>query len=113
MTRSAAVLAFASAVLIASAAGAQTHRNLCADCHYAYGGRPDPQHLSEWESSAHARANVGCEACHGGRADMDGFSKFLQTAKNPRGGKAGSPMPAYMMQAEDADAIAAYLTSLP
>ena len=43
----------------------------------------------------------------------DGFSKFLQTAKNPRGGKAGPPMPAYMLRAEDADAIAAYLKSLP
>jgi mono/diheme cytochrome c family protein len=47
------------------------------------------------------------------RWGQDGFSKFLQTAKNPRGGKAGPPMPAYMMQAEDADAIAAYLKSLP
>jgi len=47
------------------------------------------------------------------RWGQDGFSKFLQTARNPRGGKAGPPMPAYMMQAEDADAIAAYLKSLP
>lgn len=47
------------------------------------------------------------------RWGQEGFSKFLQTAKNPRGGKAGPPMPAYMMQAEDADAIAAYLKSLP
>ena len=47
------------------------------------------------------------------RWGADGISKFLQTAKNPRGGKAGPPMPAYMMKAEDADAIAAYLKSLP
>jgi mono/diheme cytochrome c family protein len=47
------------------------------------------------------------------RWGQDGFSKFLQTAKNPRGGKAGPPMPAYMIQADDADAIAAYLKSLP
>jgi mono/diheme cytochrome c family protein len=47
------------------------------------------------------------------RWGQDGFSKFLQTAKNPRGNKAGSPMPAYMLKAEDADAIAAYLKSLP
>jgi mono/diheme cytochrome c family protein len=47
------------------------------------------------------------------RWGQDGFSKFLQTAKNPRGGKAGPPMPAYMLKAEDADAIAAYLKSLP
>jgi mono/diheme cytochrome c family protein len=47
------------------------------------------------------------------RWGQDGFSKFLQTAKNPRGGKAGPPMPAYTLSAEDADAIAAYLKSLP
>jgi mono/diheme cytochrome c family protein len=47
------------------------------------------------------------------RWGQDGFSKFLQTAKNPRGGKAGPPMPAYLLKAEDADAIAAYLKSLP
>jgi mono/diheme cytochrome c family protein len=41
-----------------------------------------------------------------------GFSTFLQTAKNPRGGKAGPPMPAYTLKAEDADAIVAYLKSL-
>src|SRR5215468_5343724 len=38
----------------------------------------------------------------------DGMAKFLQTAKNPRGGSAGAPMPAYMMKAEDAEAIVAY-----
>jgi mono/diheme cytochrome c family protein len=43
----------------------------------------------------------------------DGMSKFLQTAKNPRGGRAGAPMPAYTMKPEDADAIVAYLKSLP
>lgn len=43
----------------------------------------------------------------------EGFSNFLQTAKNPRGHKAGPPMPAYMLRAEDADAITAYLKSLP
>ena len=47
------------------------------------------------------------------RWGQDGFSKFLQTARNPRGGKAGPPMPAYMLKPEDADAIAAYLKSLP
>jgi mono/diheme cytochrome c family protein len=47
------------------------------------------------------------------RWGQDGFSKFLQTAKNPRGGSAGPPMPAYMLKAEDADAMAAYLKSLP
>lgn len=43
----------------------------------------------------------------------DGMTKFLETAKNPRGGKAGAPMPAYTMKHEDAEAVAAYLKSLP
>ncbi len=47
------------------------------------------------------------------RWGQDGISKFLQTAHNPRGGKAGPPMPAYMLKADEADAIAAYLKSLP
>jgi hypothetical protein len=42
----------------------------------------------------------------------DGFAKFLETARNPRGGSAGPPMPAYNFKAEDASAIAAYLKSL-
>jgi mono/diheme cytochrome c family protein len=47
------------------------------------------------------------------RWGADGMVKFLETAKNPRGGKAGPPMPAYNMSHDDADAIAAYLKSLP
>jgi mono/diheme cytochrome c family protein len=47
------------------------------------------------------------------RWGVEGFSKFLQTAKNPRGNKAGPPMPAYTMKPEDADSITAYLKSLP
>jgi mono/diheme cytochrome c family protein len=43
----------------------------------------------------------------------DGLVKFLETAANPRGGKAGAPMPAYTMKHEDAVAIVAYLKSLP
>jgi mono/diheme cytochrome c family protein len=47
------------------------------------------------------------------RWGQDGFAKFLETAKNPRGGVAGPPMPAYMLKAEDAEAITAYLKTLP
>ena len=43
----------------------------------------------------------------------DGVVTFLETSKNPRGGKAGPPMPAYMLSHDDAAAIAAYLKSLP
>ena len=47
------------------------------------------------------------------RWGQDGLVAFFETAKNPRGGKAGRPMPAYTLQHDDADAIVAYLKSLP
>jgi len=47
------------------------------------------------------------------RWKVEGFAKFFETAKNPRGGKAGPPMPGYMLKIEDAEAITAYLKSLP
>lgn len=47
------------------------------------------------------------------RWGQDGLTTFLQTAKNPRGGKAGPPMPTYTMKQEDAQAIVAYLKTLP
>jgi len=43
----------------------------------------------------------------------EGIAKFLETAKNPRGGKAGAPMPAYTLSHADAEAISSYLKSLP
>jgi mono/diheme cytochrome c family protein len=42
----------------------------------------------------------------------DGMVAFLETAKNPRGGAAGLPMPAYKMSHEDAVAVVAFLKSL-
>jgi mono/diheme cytochrome c family protein len=47
------------------------------------------------------------------RWGADGMTAFLETAKNPRGGKAGPPMPAYTLTHDDADAIVTYLKSLP
>jgi hypothetical protein len=40
----------------------------CADCHFARQGAPWPAHLLDWDLSAHGRAGVGCEKCHGGDA---------------------------------------------
>jgi Cytochrome c554 and c-prime len=52
--------------LAAGTAGAQT-LGRCAACHFAnYLSVPGASHLSEWAQSAHARAGVGCESCHGG-----------------------------------------------
>jgi hypothetical protein len=91
MTRVLAALAFVGVLCVPTIASAQLHRSLCADCHYANGGGPAPQHLSEWESSAHARANVGCEACHGGKPDT--VEPFLAHQTIVRGG-ANSPLSA-------------------
>ena len=44
----------------------QPQPSLCADCHLAAAEPPEPWHLMTWESSPHARNNVGCEKCHGG-----------------------------------------------
>ena len=92
MTRVLAALTFVGVFCVSPIASAQPHRSLCADCHYANGGGPAPRHLSEWESSAHARANVGCEACHGGKPDT--VEPFLAHQAIVRGRGADSPLSA-------------------
>jgi mono/diheme cytochrome c family protein len=47
------------------------------------------------------------------RWQAKGVTEFMMTAKNPRGGKADPPMPDYHMSKEDAEAVTAYLKSLP
>jgi mono/diheme cytochrome c family protein len=42
----------------------------------------------------------------------DGFKKFMETGRNPRGGSADPPMPQYRFTPEDADAIVQYLKTL-
>jgi mono/diheme cytochrome c family protein len=43
----------------------------------------------------------------------EGMIAFLATGKTPRGTAAGAPMPAYTLKREDAEAIVAFLKSLP
>jgi len=71
-------------------AAAQLHPSLCADCHYANLGKPNPTHLQEWDSSAHQRASVGCEACHGG--DPNTVESFLAHQAIVRGYGPESPV---------------------
>jgi mono/diheme cytochrome c family protein len=47
------------------------------------------------------------------RWEAKGLITFLMTTKNPRGGKADPPMPDYHLSKDDAEAIVAYLQSLP
>jgi hypothetical protein len=63
---SSVVCVAALAALLTMAAPAPAQQSLCADCHFANAGGPNPRHLHEWDLSAHGRAGVGCEACHGG-----------------------------------------------
>jgi hypothetical protein len=57
------------------ASAAQSTLSRCADCHFANPDAPGRWHLSEWDHSAHSRAEVGCEKCHGG--DPSTFESFL------------------------------------
>jgi Cytochrome c554 and c-prime len=84
------------ALAIAASAAAQApsvsprHSSLCADCHYANGRKPNPQHWDEWNRSAHQRASVGCEACHGGNPLTT--ERFLAHQSMIRGFGADSPV---------------------
>ena len=54
----------AAALLLAALASpvrAEEERNACASCHQQI----QPGIVSDWRLSRHARAQVGCEACHG------------------------------------------------
>jgi hypothetical protein len=51
----------------AAPAAAQPLMTRCVTCHLANRAIvPAPQHLAEWEQSAHAKRGVGCDKCHGG-----------------------------------------------
>ncbi len=65
----------AIALLAAAPALAQSQPSRCADCHFANPDAPGRAHLSEWDHSAHGRATVGCERCHGGNPNT--FESFL------------------------------------
>ena len=63
MTRRLPAAALLLAALVAPRALAEEARNACATCHE----RIQPGIVSDWRLSRHARALVGCEACHGAR----------------------------------------------
>ena len=88
MKATAGVFAFTLLVsaLMAGPSQAQTTPSRCADCHFANPRSVSRWHLSEWDHSAHGRASVGCEKCHGG--DPSTFESFLAhqgilSARNP------------------------------
>ena len=56
------------AALMLNAPSARAQSTSCVDCHFANPAAPERDHLGDWERSAHGRASVGCEKCHGGNA---------------------------------------------
>lgn len=44
-----------------------TQANQCAECHSVKPNARGAGHVMDWEASAHRRAGVSCERCHGGR----------------------------------------------
>jgi hypothetical protein len=75
---------------LSAPAEAQLQQSLCADCHFANLGKPNPMHLHELDRSAHGRANVGCEACHGGNPST--VESFLAHQSMVRGYGPESPL---------------------
>lgn len=49
---------------------AHAQQSKCGDCHFAQNNPPNQDHLFDWDRSPHARANVGCEKCHGGNPNV-------------------------------------------
>jgi hypothetical protein len=71
-------------------ASAQTAQSRCADCHFAQASTVATSHITSWEISAHSRANVGCDGCHGG--DARTFESFLAHRDMPPRSSPSSPV---------------------
>ena len=69
------VVLAAAFLLGAGALAGAAPQSRCADCHFANPSEGSRWHLSEWDHSAHGRADVGCEGCHGG--DPSTFESLL------------------------------------
>ncbi len=62
------VLALGGLVASIGIAWAQIPQSRCADCHFANPAAPGIDHARDVEYSAHGRAGIGCEQCHGGNS---------------------------------------------
>lgn len=62
-------LKLAAVLLLTASAAAAQGQGSCVDCHARLKGSAAASHnFGDWKKSAHARAGVSCEACHGGDA---------------------------------------------
>lgn len=62
-------IGLAAALLLATGATAAPEKGSCVDCHQGLAAGAVASHnFADWRKSAHAKAGVNCEACHGGDA---------------------------------------------
>src|SRR5512143_3575515 len=60
-------LLLVAAFVVLQPAVASAQANRCVACHFAnIATVPAPDRLAAWDKSAHAKHDVGCDACHGG-----------------------------------------------
>lgn len=98
----------------------------CGDCHTPMGpdGKPETanalkgamlsfQPLHEVKGWHKAAPGLTASSPLWERWKDIGMLKFLTTGLNPRGNPPGPPMPMYKLKRSDAEAIIAYLKSLP
>lgn len=75
MSVSARLAALVLTACCAAPGAALGQQSRCADCHFANLRPTYDRHISDWDLSAHGRADVGCERCHGG--DATTFEPFV------------------------------------
>lgn len=67
--RANAFIGLAAALILAAGSAAATDKGACVDCHQRLTtGVVASHNFADWKKSAHARAGVNCESCHGGDA---------------------------------------------
>lgn len=67
--RTASIIVLSAALLAAAAGAGAADKAACVECHRGVKtGVVEAHNFGDWKRSAHARAGVSCEACHGGDA---------------------------------------------
>ncbi len=98
---------------------------MCGDCHTPHDDQGQPDRARQFQGAslrirpkaetkkwADEAPDITRSGMAGDWSEAD-LAKFLMTGKDPDGGEARPPMPAYRLNDADARAVAAYLRSLP
>lgn len=82
------VLGLAAVLVMTAVAAGAEGKGSCVDCHRRLNGHLVAAHnFSDWNKSAHARAGVSCESCHGGDAaakDVAAAHRGMLRASDPK-----------------------------